>query len=60
VPGGIVAQHSKDLDAKGQLTRRSVLELIDYGLEAKETRTGLFGRRRHWRLREPVPRLFPQ
>lgn len=59
VPGGIVAQHAKDLDEKGQVIRRSVLELIDYGLETREARTGLFGRRRPLRLRESGPRLFP-
>lgn len=46
VPGGVVAHWSKELDPRGNVVRRSTLELLDYGLESEEVRTGIFGRRR--------------
>lgn len=46
VPGGVVAHWSKELDPQGNIIRRSTLELLDYGLESEEVRTGIFGRRR--------------
>ena len=46
VPGGIVSQSSKELDADGRLVRQSVLELIDYGIEPEQDRSGIFGRKR--------------
>jgi hypothetical protein len=46
VPGGIVYQTSKETDSGGRLTRRSVLELVNYGLRAEDERSGLFGRKR--------------
>ena len=36
VPGGIVFQTSKETDPGGRLTRRSVLELVNYGLHAED------------------------
>jgi len=49
VPGGVVSHWSKELDRTGRIVRRSALELVDYGLEGAQVRTGLFGRprRRH-------------
>ncbi|MCA9249423.1 MAG: hypothetical protein KDA42_20015 [Planctomycetales bacterium] len=35
IPGGLVAQSTKELDAAGRVLRRSTLELIDYGLESE-------------------------
>ncbi len=32
VPGGVVSQTSKELDAQGRLIRRGTLELLDYGV----------------------------
>ena len=33
IPGGIVAESTKELDANGRLLRRSVLELLDYEIK---------------------------
>jgi hypothetical protein len=47
VPGGIVSQHIKEVDFKGNLLRRSIVELIGFGTEMQRqtaNRTGLFGR----------------
>ena len=33
VPGGVVSHSSKELDASGQVVRRSTLEVVDYGVE---------------------------
>ena len=52
VPGGIVYQTSKETDAQGRLTRRSVLELVGYGLQSEEERNSFFGRKRSSRSRE--------
>lgn len=52
VPGGIVRNTSKEVDNSGRLVRRSVLELIDCGLEPESKRTGLFHRRIRPRLRK--------
>jgi len=49
VPGSVVAHTSKELDADGNVLRRSVLELVDYGVECTTERPGLFGRRRRVR-----------
>ena len=46
VPGGVVYQTSKETDPSGRLTRRSVLELVNYGLHAEDERSGLFGHKR--------------
>jgi hypothetical protein len=43
VPGGVVAHWSKQLDESGRVVRRSVLELLDYGIAGRNTappRTG--------------------
>jgi hypothetical protein len=37
VPGGIVARASKELDEKGRLMRRSMMELVDYHAELEES-----------------------
>jgi hypothetical protein len=37
VPGGIVAQWSKELDADGKLVRRTTQELIDFGVRQPST-----------------------
>ncbi|MDY0167307.1 MAG: hypothetical protein RBS80_12235 [Thermoguttaceae bacterium] len=56
VPGGVVSHWSKEMDRTGRIVRRSTLELIDYGLEGGQVRTGLFGRPRPRRgLRPPNP-----
>ena len=44
VPGGVVYHTSKEINAAGRLTRRSVLELKSFGLQAEEDR-GVFGRK---------------
>ena len=36
VPGGVVANTAKELDAEGRVIRRSTLELVDYGLEGEQ------------------------
>ena len=60
VPGGVVGNHSKELDQTGRLVRRSTLELIDYGTEPERERTGPIGRRRPSRQRgKSGPRQMP-
>jgi hypothetical protein len=49
VPGGVVSQTTKELDAAGRLVRRSTLELLSYGTRPEVERTGLFGRKRRAR-----------
>ena len=44
IPGGVVYHTSKETDAGGRLTRRSVLDLVGYGLQSEQERGGLFGR----------------
>jgi hypothetical protein len=51
IPGGIVSQSSKELDAAGRLVRRNVLELVGYGSEPEKDRSVLFGRKRSNRYR---------
>jgi len=46
IPGGIVSNSSKELDATGRLVRRSTLELIDFNAEPEKDRTGPLGRKR--------------
>lgn len=46
VPGGVIWRGSKELDQAGRLIRRSLLELVDYGLEPEPERTGVFPFRR--------------
>ncbi|NLX99204.1 MAG: hypothetical protein GXY83_23960 [Rhodopirellula sp.] len=48
IPGGVICHTAKELNEKGQIVRRSALELIDYDLKPREERTGLFHR---WRSR---------
>ncbi|HEX3998052.1 MAG TPA: hypothetical protein VHX65_05840 [Pirellulales bacterium] len=49
VPGGIVKRTSKQLDADGHVTRRTTVELVDYG--AVEEQAPDAGRRRYRRRR---------
>jgi hypothetical protein len=49
VPGGIVSRTSKQLDADGHITRRTTVELVDYG--AVEEQAPDAGRRRYRRRR---------
>ena len=51
IPGGVISQSSKELDAAGRLVRRSVLELVSYGAEPEKDRSGMFGRKRSNRHR---------
>ncbi len=44
IPGGVVYHTSKETDSGGRLTRRSVLELVGYGLQPEQERGGMFGR----------------
>ncbi len=46
VPGGVVSHWSKEVDRTGRVVRRSTLDLLDYGTEGGQVRTGLFGRPR--------------
>ncbi len=41
VPGGVVHHTSKEIDAAGRLTRRSVLELVSFGLQPEEDAQGV-------------------
>lgn len=50
VPGGVIAHTSKELDRSGHITRRSTLELIDFGTECEEEPAGLFRFKRRPRL----------
>ena len=52
VPGGVVYNASKETDKDGRIVRRSTLELVGYGLQTEEERTGLFGRKRPARIRK--------
>ena len=45
VPGGIVRHSSKELDKTGRVVRRSTLELVDYGTNSDDDRSGLFRKR---------------
>jgi len=56
VPGGVVFHSAKETDQNSRLVRRSTLELVNYGLEPEEERTGLFGRKRPGRSRKPGAR----
>ncbi len=49
VPGGIVNRSSKELDADGHVTRRTTVDLVDYG--AVEDQSPDAGRRRYRRRR---------
>jgi hypothetical protein len=51
IPGGVVAHTSKDIDTNGRLTRRSTLELLEYGIASTEASS----RRVRW-FRRRVPR----
>jgi hypothetical protein len=51
VPGGVVGHTSKELDAQGNLVRRSMLKLLSYSFDPEDGRVGLFGRRRPNRFR---------
>ncbi len=53
VPGGVVANMSKELDLEGRVVRRSTLELVDFGLQSDRR----FLRRRPLR-RTPKGRRF--
>lgn len=53
VPGGIIAHTSKETNNEGRVVRRSTLELIGYGFQPEEERSGLFGRKRPPRSRKP-------
>lgn len=46
VPGGVVAHTSREDDDKGKTTRRSTLELVDYGRMMVENDANAVGRRR--------------
>ncbi len=56
VPGGVVSHWSKESDRTGRIIRRSTLDLLDYGLEGGQVRTGLLGRPRP---RRPLRSLNP-
>ena len=44
VPGGVLCQTAEERDDKNRLTRRSTLELIDYGFTPEQEYQGLFNR----------------
>lgn len=44
VPGGVLCQTAEERDEKNRLTRRSTLELIDYGFTPEKEHQGLFNR----------------
>lgn len=45
IPGGTIRHSSKQVDQKGRVVSRSILELTDFGLHPSEKRTGLLQRR---------------
>ncbi len=45
IPGGTIQHNSKQVDQKGRIVSRSILELTDFGLEPTQKRVGLFQRR---------------
>lgn len=45
IPGGTIRHSSKQVDQKGRIVSRSILELTDFGLQESEKRAGLFQRR---------------
>ena len=51
VPGGVVANSSKEVDKNGRPVRRSTLELIDFNDDPDKDHTGMFGRKRSSRHR---------
>ncbi|MBI1903733.1 MAG: hypothetical protein HYS13_21735 [Planctomycetia bacterium] len=53
VPGGVIGQSSKEMDTRGNVIRRSTLELVDFGVKQAELRTTLDsrGHRRRWLAR---------
>lgn len=46
VPGGIVCHNARELDGNGRLVRRSTLELVAYGTDPEEGRSGFWRRGR--------------
>lgn len=50
VPGGVVSHTSKELDKRGNVTRRSTLELVDYNIETGESPPVKTYIRRRWRF----------
>jgi hypothetical protein len=56
VPGGMVSNHSEEVDKGGRLVRRSRLELVDYDLDPEKDHSGLFGRKRSNRRAKQPPR----
>jgi hypothetical protein len=52
VPGGTVRHNMTEVDATGQIVRRSSLELVDYGYQSDEKKRGLFRRNRSRRSRK--------
>jgi hypothetical protein len=53
VPGGVIRHSSKELDKSGRLIRRSTLELVDYGANSDDDRSGLFRKRPNRRGKSP-------
>jgi hypothetical protein len=53
VPGGVVSNTAKEIDKTGRLVRRSVLDLIGYGLEPETDRPGLFRKYPNRRTKQP-------
>ena len=59
VPGGVVANTSKESNEAGRIVRRSTLELLDYGIGDDKDETGrrvfLFHRKSPRRAVSPLP-----
>lgn len=51
VPGGVICCSSQQVDKQGRLVLRSNLQLLDYGLQLSQGRSGLFWRWRTGRVR---------
>lgn len=51
VPGGVICCSSQQVDKEGRLVLRSNLQLLDYGLQPSQGRSGLFWRWRSSRSR---------
>ena len=45
IPGGTIHHSSKQVDPKGRIVSRSILELMDFGLEPPQKRVGFLERR---------------
>jgi hypothetical protein len=58
VPGGVVCHSLKELDESGRMVRRSLLEIVDYGLTPDDQDQGGFFHRRRTRSTRKTYRYY--